>query len=93
VVQRKFEHQLGRGRDAQIASGEGRHDVEVLFDRLENAVRVQIDVPHHLGEHVPLDLGEGEKNVFVRQQRVLATASFFDRAVDDALCSFANLAR
>ncbi len=93
MVQRQLERELRRGRYPQVASGEGRHDVEVFFNRLKNAVRVQIDVPHHFGEHVPLDLGEGEKNVFVRQQRVLATAGFFDRAVDDALCSFANLAR
>ena len=42
---------------------------------------------------VPLDLREREKDVFVGQQRVLAAARFFDRAVDDALGGFANLAR
>ena len=56
-------------------------------------MRVQLDVAHDLGERVPLDLREGEKDVFVREQGVLAPARFFDRAVDDALRGFADLAR
>ena len=52
-----------------------------------------VEVVHHLGEHVPLHLREREKQVLVRQQRVLAAARFLDRAVDDALGAIANLAR
>ena len=55
-------------------------------------MRVQLDVPHDRGEHVPLDLREREEDVLVGQQRVLAATGFFDRAVDDALRGFANLA-
>ena len=65
----------------------------MLFDRLENRVRIQLDVAHHLREHVPFDLREREKHVFVGQQRVLAAARFLDGAVDDALRGFADLAR
>ena len=92
VVQRELEDELGRRRDAQLAAGERRHHVQVLLDRLKDGVRVQLDVPHHLGEHVPFDLREREEDMFVGEQRVLAPARFFDRAVDDALRGFANLA-
>ena len=93
VVQRQLEDELGRRRDAQLAAGERRHHVQVLFDRLEDGVRIQLDVAHHLGEHVPFDLREREKDVLVGQQRMLAAARLLDRAVDDALRGFANLAR
>ena len=93
VVQRELEDELGRRRDAQIASGERRHHVQMFFDRLKNRVRVQLDVAHHFGEHVPLDLREREEKMLVGQQRVLAAARFFDRAIDDALRGFADLAR
>ena len=91
-MQRQLEHQLGRRRDPQLAAGERRHHVQVFFDGLKNRVRIQLDVAHHLREHVPFDLREREKKVFVGQQRVLAAARFLDRAVDDALRGFANLA-
>ena len=92
VMQRQLEDELGRRRDAQLASGERRHHVQMLFDRLKDRVRVQLDVAHHLGERVPFDLREREKNMFVRQQRVLTAASFFNRPVDDALRGFPYLA-
>ena len=79
VMQRQLEDELGRRRDAQLASGKRRHHVQVLFNRLKNGVRVQLDVPHHFREHVPLDLREREENVLVREQRMLAAAGFFDR--------------
>ena len=79
MVQRQLEHELGRRRDAQLASRERRHHVQVLLDRLKNRMRVQFDVAHDLGEHVPLDLREREEDVLVGQQRVLATAGFFNR--------------
>ena len=65
----------------------------MFFNRLKDRVRVQLDVAHHFGEHVPLDLREREEQMLVGQQRVLAAASFLDRPVDDALRGFANLAR
>ena len=54
---------------------------------------VQLHVAHHFGEGVPLDLCEREKNMLVGQQRVLAAAGFFGRAIDDALRGFADLVR
>ena len=56
-------------------------------------VRVQLDVAHDLGEHVPFDLREREEDMFVGEQRVLAPPRLFDGAVDDALRRFTNLAR
>ena len=47
-------------------------------------MRVQLDVAHHLPEHVPFDLGEGQADVLVGQERMLAAARFIERAVDDA---------
>ena len=93
VMQRQLEDELGRRRDAQLAAGERRHHVQVLFDRLKNGVRIQLDVAHDLGERVPFDLRERQKDVLVGQQRVLAAARLFDRAVDDPLRGFPNLAR
>ena len=55
-------------------------------------MRIQLDVAHHLGEHVPLDLRKSEEQVLVGQQRVLAAARLFDGAIDDALRRFGDLA-
>ena len=93
MVQRELEDELARRRDAQVATGERRHHVQVLFDRLEHGVRVQFDIAHHLGERVPFHLRVRQENVFIREQRVLAPARLLDGAIDDALRSFANLAR
>ncbi len=93
MVQRQLEDELGCRRDAELASGERRHHVQMLFDCLKNGVRVQFDVPHHFGEHVPLDLRERQKNVFVGEQRMFTTTRLLDRAIDDALSRFAYLAR
>ena len=93
VMQRQLEDELGRRRDAQLASGKRRHHVQMFFNRLKNRVRVQVHVAHHFGKHVPFDLREGQEQVLVRQQRVLAAASLLDRPVDDALRGFGNLAR
>ena len=93
VVQRQLEDELGRRRHAQLAPGKRRHHVQVLFNRLQDRVRIQLDVAHHFGEHVPFDLREGEKQMLVGQQRMLAAPRLLDRAIDDALRGFANLAR
>src|SRR5262249_36041885 len=82
-----------RWRHAQLAPGERRHHVEMLLDRLQDGVRVQLDVPHHLGEHIPLDLSERQKNMFVCQQCVLTPTRLLNRPIDDSLRGFANLAR
>ena len=55
-------------------------------------MRIELDVAHDGGEHVPFDLRERQKQVLVGQQRMLATARFFDGAVDDALRGFPDFA-
>jgi hypothetical protein len=52
---------------------------------LQDLVRVQRQVAHDLRERVPLDLGEREEDVLIGQQRVIAAAGLFDRAIDDPL--------
>src|SRR3954463_7574641 len=91
MVQRQLEDELGRRRYPQFPPGKRRHHVEVFLDRLEDGVRIQPHIPHHLGEHVPLHLRKCEEQVLVRQQRVLATAGLLDGAVDDALRGFGDL--
>ncbi len=67
--------------------------MEVFLHRLNNAVWIQFDVAHHLGEHVPFALRERQKEMFIGEQRMLASAGFFGGAVHDALRGVANLAR
>ena len=74
------------GRDAQVAARHARQQPQVFFERLENLVRVEVEVAHHLPEHVPLDLREAEADVFVRQQRVVAAAGLVERTVHDPFC-------
>ena len=85
VQQRQLEEQLGRRRHAQVAPGDARQDAQVLFERLQDLVRVEAEVPHDLPEHVPLDLREREADVLVGQERVLAAARLVQGAIDDAL--------
>ena len=48
LVERELEDKLGRRRDAELAPREGRQYVQVLFERLQDLVRVQLEVAHHL---------------------------------------------
>jgi hypothetical protein len=41
--------------------------MQMFFNRLKNRMGIQFDVAHHFGKHVPLDLGEGEKQMLVCQ--------------------------
>ena len=85
VEQRQFEEELRRRRHPEVTSGDARQQAEMFLERLQDLVRVQLDVPHHLPEHVPFDLGEGQADVLVGQERMLAAAGLIQRAVDDAL--------
>ena len=67
--------------------------MQVVFNPLEHRVRIELDVPHHLGKDVPLHLCKGKKYVLVREQRVVSSARFLGRAVDDPLCALADLVR
>ena len=85
LVERELEHQLRGGRHAQLAAREGRQHLEVLLERLQNLVRVQLEVAHDLGERVPLDLRERQENMFVREERVIPSTGLFDSAVHHSL--------
>ena len=85
VQQRELEQQLRRRRDAEVAPGDARQQSKMLFERLKDLVRVQLQIVHDLPEDVPLDLGERQAQVLVGQQRVFAPAGVFERAIDDAL--------
>ena len=63
----------------------------MLFQRLQDLVRVQLEVAHDLPEHVPLDLRKGQAHVLVGEQRVLSPPRFVDRAVNDTLCGLSQL--
>ena len=93
MMQRQLEDELRRRRDAQLASRKRRHHVKVLFDGLQNRMRIQLDVPHDFRKHVPFNLCERQKDVFVGQERMFTAPGFLDGAVDDALGGFAYLAR
>jgi hypothetical protein len=54
---------------------------------------VQFNVAHDLREHVPLDLRERQKDVFVGEQRMFPAASFLDSPVDNSLSGLAYFAR
>ena len=85
VQQRQLEEQLGRRRDAELAAGHARQQAQVLFERLQDFVGIQLEVAHDLPEHVPLGLRERQADVLVREQRVLAAAGLVERAIDDPL--------
>jgi hypothetical protein len=85
MQQRQLEQQLGRRSYAEIPSGHARQEAEMLFERLQNFVGVELQVPDNLTEHVPLDLGEREADVLICQQRVFAAARLVESAIDDAL--------
>ena len=57
----------------------------MFLDCLQDLVRIQLQVTHDLSKHVPFNLRERKAYVFVRQQRVIAPASFVERAIDDSL--------
>ena len=63
----------------------------MLFERLQNLVRIQAEVAHHLPEHVPLDLREGQTDMLVGQQRVFAATRFVERPIDDTLGRLSQL--
>ena len=79
------------GATRRSRPGDARQQAQVLFERLQDLVRVQLEVAHDLPEHVPLDLRERQADVLVGQQRVLAAARFVERAVDDALGRLSQL--
>ena len=74
---------VSRAKQAAAAEGDlsenaeyhaSRERLEVLLERLQDLMRIQVEVAHDLPEHVPLDLRERQADVLVGQQRVLAPA-------------------
>ena len=59
--------------------------LQVLLEGLQDGVRVQLEIAHHLREQVPFDLGERQEDVLVPEDRVVAPAGFLDRAIDNPL--------
>jgi hypothetical protein len=85
VQERQLEQQFRRRSHAQVAARHGRQQAEVLFEGLQDFVRIQVEVAHDLTEHVPFGLGEGQADVFVRHERVFAPAGLVQRAVYNTL--------
>lgn len=63
MVKRQLANKLCCRRDAWLAASAGRQRAQVLFDGLEDGIRVQLDVPHRLGEDGPFDLRKGQKQM------------------------------
>jgi hypothetical protein len=59
--------------------------VQLLLERLQDLVGVQIEIAHYLRERIPLHLRERQENVFVGQQRVITSPGFLHRAIHYAL--------
>ena len=79
------------GATRSVAPGDARQQAKMLFERLQDLVRVQLQVAHDLPERVPLDLGERQTQVLVGEQRVFAPAGFVERAIHDALGRLSQL--
>ena len=86
LVKGQLEHEFRCRRDAQLPSAARGQHVELLFEGLEDLVRIELQVVHHLRERVPFHLREREEDVFVGQQRVIAPSCLLDRTIDYALC-------
>ena len=72
------------GATRRSPSGHARQQPQMLFERLQNFVRIQLEVAHDLAKHVPFHLRERQADVFVGQQRVIAPTRLVERAVHDA---------
>src|SRR3954470_12629046 len=63
----------------------------MLFDGLQDLVRIQFQVTHDLPEHVPFHLCERKADVLVGEQRVLAPASLVEGPVDYSFSRLGHL--
>ncbi len=62
-------------------------------DRLEDLVRIEIELAHGFGEEIPLHLHIREEKMLGGQQRMTTALGLFGRAVHDPSGSFPNFAR
>ena len=74
------------GETRMSRARERRHHVQLLFESLEDGMRVQLEIAHHLREEIPFHLGERQEDVFVAQHGVIAPARLLERAIEDSLC-------
>ena len=81
----QLEDEFSRWRYTELAASRCRHDVQLLLERLQDLVGVQIEITHHLRERIPLHLRERQEDVFIGQQRVITPPGFFHRAIHYAL--------
>jgi hypothetical protein len=54
-------------------------------------VRIQVQIPHHLAEDVPLGLRKGQTDVLVGEQEMFVAAGFVERSVHDPLGRLSHL--
>ena len=59
--------------------------MQLLLERLQDLVGIQIEIAHYLRERIPLHLRERKEDVFVGQERMIATPGFLHRAIHYAL--------
>ena len=81
----QLEDEFRGWRHTELATSGCRHDLQLLLERLQDLVGVQIQVAHHLRERVPLHLRERQENMFVGQERVISSPGFLHGAIDYAL--------
>ena len=84
-MERELEHGLRIRRYAEFASRQRRQQLEVLVERVEDHVRVDLEILHHVRERVPFDLRQSEEEVLVRDDRVFAAPALFHGPVHHAL--------
>ena len=85
VVMCELEHQLRRRRHAQVAAVDARLAGQLRFGGVQDGVGIEVEVAHHLREQVPFRLGEGDQQVLVADDGVLAAAGLLDGAFRQAL--------
>src|SRR5207244_2890386 len=92
VQERELEQQLRRRRHLQLLMAERRQEPQVLFERLQDVVRIELKFANDLREHLPFNLRKSKEEVFVVEQRMFAAQCLFYSAVDHSLCGFAHFA-
>ena len=91
MQQRQLEQQLRRRRHAKIAAWNAWQHPQVFLERLQDLVRIQLEVAHDLAEHVPFHLRKCQADVLVGQQGVVAASRFIECAIDDAFGRLGHL--
>ena len=83
--ERALQRDLRGRREATLALRECRQELKVLLQRVEDPMRVPLEVLHHMGERIPFNLRQGEEEVLVGHDRVFAAPALLHGTVHDAL--------